>query len=112
MFTFANHTPLKNHIASVHEGKKQHEYNNCSATFDNLFDLEYHISSVHEGKKQHNCDRCSANFEKQIAFENHIASVHEGKKADIEDQIRKSRKVNNARKSLDFLIYKSSEQRT
>ena len=43
-----------------------------------------------------------ANFETRIDFENHIASVHEGKKADIEDQIRKSRKVNDARKSLDF----------
>ena len=31
-----------------------------------------------------------------------------GKKTDIEDQIRKSRKMNNAR-SLDFLLEKSSE---
>ena len=74
-----------------------------------FFALEYHITSVHEGKKQHNCNRCSANFEKQIDFENHIASVYEGKKADIEDQIRKSRKVNNARKSLDFSLEESSE---
>ena len=50
-----------------------------------------------------------ANFETRIDFENHIASVNEGKKADIEDQIRKSRKVNNARKSLDFSIEESSE---
>ena len=51
MFTFANHTPLKNHIASVHDGKKQHQCNNCSATFVNHTPLKNHIVSVHEGEK-------------------------------------------------------------
>ena len=98
-----------NHITSVHEGKKQHECNNCSAAFEILFDLEYHITSVHEGKKQHNCDICSANFENHTDYKNHIASVHEGKKTNIEDKMKKSSKVNNARKSLDFSLEESFE---
>ena len=94
---------MKNHIASVHEGKKQHECNNCSATFDNLFDSEYHISSVHEGKKQHNFNRCIANFERLTLK----IILHQSMKE--KRLILKIRKVNNARKSLNFLVEKSSE---
>ena len=44
----------------------------------NEIEFENHNTSIHEGKKQHNCEKCSATFGKLVEFENHIASVHEG----------------------------------
>ena len=43
---------LNEHIASIHEGKKQ--CNSCDANFTRKDSLVRHVATVHEGKKQYN----------------------------------------------------------
>ena len=50
------------------------------AKFVSQIDLKNHIESVHEGKKQHNCKKCNSGFVNKIDFWNHNSSVYEGKK--------------------------------
>ena len=41
---------LKQHIASIHEGKKAFKCNLCNYSFSQKGHLNRHVASVHEGK--------------------------------------------------------------
>ena len=53
---------MNNHVATVHEGKKQFQCDICSANFGEKGSLNKHVATVHEGKKEFKCDICNANF--------------------------------------------------
>ena len=57
----------------------QHTCEMHGAKFVSQIDLKNHIESVHEGKKQHNCKKCNSGFVNKIDFGDHDSSVHEGK---------------------------------
>ena len=66
-YTFSQKWHLKQHIASVHEGKKPHECSICDYTSSKKANLEKHIKSVHQGKKPHKCSICDyTSSKKQI----------------------------------------------
>ena len=81
----------KDHIISVHEGKKPFKCDFCDENFSQKCDLDSHIVSVHEGtnqnvgkvresKKPLKCDICDVIFAEEYDLDSHFASVHEGKK--------------------------------
>ena len=51
---------LNKHIESVHEGKKQFQYNVCNTSFSRTGHLNGDIVSVHEGKKPFKFNDCDA----------------------------------------------------
>ena len=42
---------LKNHVATVHEGKKPFQCNICKTHFSRKTSLNFHVASIHEGTK-------------------------------------------------------------
>ena len=50
---FSQSSSLKEHIASVHEGKKPFKCSICDYSCSRGSHLTMHIASVHEGKKNH-----------------------------------------------------------
>ena len=42
---------MKNHVASVHEGKKPFKCESCDYRFAQKSDMKRHVALVHEGKK-------------------------------------------------------------
>ena len=58
---FQTSTYLKNHIATVHEGRKDHKCEHCDKAFAQPNGLQYHVSTVHE--KTNFCDVCEKAFQ-------------------------------------------------
>ena len=78
--TFKSKSGLKQHISSIHEGKKTFKCDTCDSTFAQKGLLKTHISSIHEGKKTFKCDICGAYSRTKRKIIDHIRSVHQGKK--------------------------------
>ena len=66
---FGINKKLKEHVTTVHGGKKAFECDICSATFARKSNLTTHSATVHEGKKPYKCEICSVAFSKKIRFE-------------------------------------------
>ena len=78
--SFTQKESLKRHVTSVHEGKKPFKCNICEASFTQKGNLNGHISLVHEGKKPLSCNICHKGFSRKAALNKHMASVHEGER--------------------------------
>ena len=72
---FARKVHLDDHITQVHERKKLHKCNICSAGFSIAKELKRHFI-VHEGNTPFKCDICQANFRSKVGLGTHIASTH------------------------------------
>jgi len=75
-----NRMNLKQHIDSIHDGKKPHKCSICDQSFSQKGHLKEHTDSVHEGKKPHKCSICGQSFSKKGQLKQHTDTVHEGKK--------------------------------
>ena len=69
------HSTVNQHVATVHEKKKQFKCDICTVNFRQKGSLNIHIATIHEGKKKFQCAICNANF-----GQNGILNNHEGKK--------------------------------
>ena len=71
--TFTHKSSLKNHIATVHEGKKplKCDYKKCG--------LNRHILAIHEGKVLYKCQICNKNVLDKIDIKRHLKVVHDQK---------------------------------
>ena len=72
---FANKGYLKNHVASVHEGKKTFKCEFCNHTFSQKINLKSHVASIHEGKKPFKCEFCN-----YTCSTNQVLKIHWDKK--------------------------------
>ena len=52
MCKFGKKSYLKNHIATVHEGKKKFKCEICGTKFKTYHGMKGHIATIHEGKKR------------------------------------------------------------
>jgi uncharacterized Zn-finger protein len=59
---------MKNHIMSVHEGKKQFKCEICNQGISSKKYMKTPIAFVHEGKKPFKCDICDATFNQKVGF--------------------------------------------
>ena len=69
---------LRDHIASVHEGQKEHLCKICGKTFSYILSLKEHTNAVH-GDKTFNCTHCGKTFAALAYMKAHTEHVHEGK---------------------------------
>ena len=63
----------------MHERKKLHKCNICSAGFSIAKELKRHFI-VHEGNTPFKCDICQANFRSKVGLGTHIASTHKSER--------------------------------
>ena len=77
---FANQNYIKLHIASVHEGQKNHNCEFCGKFYSNPQILKSHIRTIHDGLKDFKCKYCNKFFGLRGNLLKHISSVHEGLK--------------------------------
>ena len=72
---------MNKHIAQVHENKKDYvQCTICNKHFTSKTYLKEHIATVHEGKKPFQCANCDSRFTKQSKLKIHNASFHDGPK--------------------------------
>merc|ERR1712008_311545 len=67
---------LKRHIELEHEGKKPFSCPICAATFTQKPSMKNHILSIHEGRK-FECDICDSHFAQKRGLNKHKARVHD-----------------------------------
>ena len=77
---FSQKVQLRQHMMSIHEGKKPFSCNCCDGTFATKQQLKIHFEGVHEKKKPHKCEICDVFFGKKGHLNKHIKLVHEKKK--------------------------------
>ena len=68
---------LKLHIASVHEGQKNHKCHLCESAFVQASQLKTHIKNVHLKVRSTPCDICQKVFARPSDLKAHIKIVHE-----------------------------------
>ena len=79
--TTSQKKPLKKQVETNNIGSKnQHKCLICDYTFSQKWHLKQHIASVHEGKKQHKCSICEYTFSQKGYVKKHMKSVLGGKK--------------------------------
>ena len=67
---FLRSETLKNHIETVHEGKKStSEKLDCS--------LNKYVVSIHEGKKRFQCNICDSKYTSKHGLLYHVTRVHD-----------------------------------
>ena len=71
---------MKQHIETVHEGKKPHQCSICGNAFGLKQHLKRHISLVHEKNKPFKCCICDFTCGLKDSLTKHISAVHEKKK--------------------------------
>jgi len=85
---------LKTHIATVHDGRRDHvcdhfnaDGTSCDQAFGEAGGLKKHIATVHDGRRDHVCDRvnidgsvCGQAFGQVGSLKTHTATVHEGRR--------------------------------
>ena len=67
-------------MSSIHENMKKHKCDFCEKEFHQANTLKDHIASVHEGKKpvlSYDCEKCGKYFLKKSHLVDHINIVHE-----------------------------------
>ena len=70
---------LNNMIEGTNSAEKIFKCDVCYKSFKVNSNLKQHIESVHAGKR-FKCDHCSSSFTQKGHLKTHIESVHEGKK--------------------------------
>ena len=83
---FRTSDKLKNHIESIHEGKKPYMCDLCGSSFAKTIQLKGHMQSVHEGTKpsennstSHQCHLCNVSYSYKYQLTNHMSTIHEEK---------------------------------
>ena len=76
--TYSDHSGLRYHNKSVHEGVK-YACNQCDYQATTQSHLTVHIQSKHEGVK-YSCNQCDYQVKTQVGLTYHIQSKHEGLK--------------------------------
>ena len=68
---------IKEHMYSVHEGKKPFKCHVCESSFAESTKLRIHIKTRHEKKKPYKCDICDARFGENSHLYRHKKGVHD-----------------------------------
>ena len=77
---FARRGNLKDHVAAVHDKLTPFRCSICDSTFAQKSNLDKHVAIVHKENKPYKCEICGGNFLIKSTLSFHISSVHEGKK--------------------------------
>ena len=67
---------LREHIAAVHEGRRDHECPHCQKRFGFARGLQEHVRLAHENVRPHSCGLCGQSFHKAADLRAH-AAIHE-----------------------------------
>ena len=67
---------LRDHIAAVHEGRRDHECPHCQKRFGFARGLREHVRLAHENVRPHSCGLCGQSFHKAADLRAH-AAIHE-----------------------------------
>ena len=78
--SFTRRDRMKQHIHTVHEGRKDFNCSKCNKSFSVAKTLKQHINTVHEGRKDFKCDKCNKSFTTSMNLKQHILTIHEGRK--------------------------------
>ena len=70
---------LKQHVDSMHEGKKDHQCNLCNKSFTRKDSLQRH-NNVNHLIIDYKCDTCDVSFTRVANLKKHLYTVHEGRK--------------------------------
>merc|ERR1712083_475048 len=84
-YTTSNY--LKQHIATIHEGKREFSCGVCNSNFTNKTNLRNHVAVVHKGKKPFKCKNCQATFGYKHVLRKHM-DIHTDEK---ESSIKRSK---------------------
>ena len=76
--SFSRAENLRNHIHTVHEGKKNYKCKTCDKSFSRAQILKKHIHTVHEGHKDYKCNYCGKSFFTATHLKRHVHNIHEG----------------------------------
>ena len=68
---------LKNHVKTVHEGRKDYKCSQCDKFFSQQGNLKAHIKTIHEGVKDFRCDICGDAFGYSYELKKHTKTFHE-----------------------------------
>ena len=71
---------MKNHVASVHDGKRPPKCIICQTAFASSQGLKQHFILKHDDSRAHRCEICEALCPSNHLLKKHIALVHEGKR--------------------------------
>ena len=63
---------IKQHVESVHEGKKSFKCKLCCYSSNEKFKVNQHFESVHEEKKLHKCQICVKRFTFMDSLKRHV----------------------------------------
>ena len=76
--SFSFRSTLMTHISTIHGGKrKPFGCDICNFRALDRFNVKQHISSVHEGKRPYSCNICEATFKTRQSFTGHTKNFHE-----------------------------------
>ena len=80
--TFVKIHILLEHIETVHEDKKENQFNHCYVALGRKVNLKNHIKvrNIHGGQKGHKCKICGKKIGTLGNLKQHIKLVHEGQK--------------------------------
>ena len=99
---------LREHIAAVHEGRRDHECPRCQKRFGFASGLREHVRLAHENVRPHSCGLCGQSFHKAADLRAH-AAVHErrgfvrsGREALVERLLRREELPFRAQLRVDF----------
>ena len=67
---------LREHIAAVHEDRRDHECPHCQKRFGFARGLQEHVRLAHENVRPHSCGLCGQSFHKAADLRAH-AAIHE-----------------------------------
>merc|ERR1711974_76813 len=70
----------RNHIHTIHEGRKEHKCESCGKSFSDASNLKKHIHTIHEGHKNYKCESCGKSFSQASILKNHIQSIQHKKR--------------------------------
>ena len=80
LFLPTTKSKFKQHVASIHEGKKPFKCDICDHSCSHKGNMKTHVASVHKVKKSFKCDICGYSCSQKGNMNSHVADVHEGKK--------------------------------
>ncbi|CAE7839747.1 ZNF358 [Symbiodinium sp. CCMP2592] len=106
---FPQASRLRDHIAAVHEGRREHACPHCQKRFGFASGLREHVRLAHENVRPHGCGLCGRSFHKAADLRAH-AAIHErrgfvyrsGREACVERLLRREELPFRAQLRVDF----------